>query len=429
MNHQFDAIVVGAGPAGSAAAYLLARKGAKVLCLERGEYPGAKNASGGILYGEPFQDLAENEKGEWPRERRIVKHVLAMVAGNDFTSFTYQRTGGEAPVVFSVLRAGFDQWLSARAQRAGARILTEAPVDEVIWKNGRAVGVKVRRPGDDVFAPCVILADGANSLLGKKAGLRADYKAGQMSLAVKEVIKLPKETIDARFGLNLEEGAAFSIIGEATQGLEGGAFLYTNRESLSLGLVCHMDALIRQKVKIRTLLDRFKQIPLISSLIQGGVLKEYSAHLIPTLGFQERPRLFTHGILVAGDAAGFTLNTGFQVRGMDFALASGTAAAETVLDAHQKSDFSLKAMAEYEERLKDSYIRKDLKTFRRMEAAMKNRALYTVYPKVIGEAFADLYLGAGKPKKRIWRLLWDHLRSHRRLRDLLKDLLFLRRFL
>ena len=123
MNHQFDAIVVGAGPAGSAAAYLLAKKGAKVLCLERGEYPGAKNASGGILYGEPFQDLADKEKGEWPRERKIVKHVLAMDAGNNFTSFTYQRMGGEAPLAFSVLRAGFDRWLSARARQAGARII------------------------------------------------------------------------------------------------------------------------------------------------------------------------------------------------------------------------------------------------------------------------------------------------------------------
>jgi electron transfer flavoprotein-quinone oxidoreductase len=429
MNHRFDAIVVGAGPAGSAAAYLLARKGAHVLCLERGEYPGAKNVSGGILYGEPFDDLAENEKEEWPRERKIVKHVLAMAAGNESVRITYQRTGSEKRPVFSILRAGFDQWLSARARRAGARILTEAPVDEVIWENGRAAGVKVRRPAGDVFAPCVILADGANSLLGKKAGLRSEYKAGQMSLAVKEVIKLSKETIDARFGLDAEEGAAVSIIGEATSGLEGGAFLYTNRDSLSLGLVCHMDALIREKIKIRTLLDRFKQIPLISPLIQGGVLKEYSAHLIPTLGFRERPKAFSHGILAAGDAAGFTLNTGFQVRGMDFALASGTAAAETVLDAYRKGDFSLKAMAAYEERLKDSYILKDLKTFRSMEAGMKNRALYTVYPKVIAEAFSDLYQGAGEPKKRIWRLLWDHLRSHRKPGDLVKDLFSLRRFL
>ena len=429
MNHRFDAIVVGAGPAGSAAAYLLARKGAHVLCLERGEYPGAKNVSGGVLYGEPFHDLAGNEKEEWPRERRIVKHVLAVVAGNDSTRLTYQRTGGDAPSVFSILRAGFDQWLSERAQRAGARILTEAPVDEVIWENGRAAGVKVRRPDGEVFAPCIILADGVNSLLGKKVGLRSSYKAAQMSLAVKEVIKLSQETIDARFGLNAEEGAAISIIGEATNGLEGGAFLYTNRESLSLGLVCHMDALIREKVKIRTLLDRFKQISLISPLIQGGVLKEYSAHLIPTMGFRERPKPFTQGILAAGDAAGFTLNTGFQVRGMDFALASGMAAAETVLDAHRKGDFSLKAMAAYEERLKDSYILKDLKTFRRMEAGMKNRALFAVYPKVIGEVFGDLYQGVGRPKKRIWRLLWYHLRSHRKLGELVKDLLSLRWFL
>jgi electron transfer flavoprotein-quinone oxidoreductase len=429
MNHRFDAIVVGAGPAGSAAAYLLARKGAHVLCLERGEYPGAKNVSGGVLYGEPFHDLAENEKEEWPRERRIMKHALVMAAGNDATRFTYQRTGGEAPLVFSILRSEFDRWLSARARRAGAMILTEAPVDEVIWEKGCAVGVKVRRPDGDVFAPCIILADGANSLLGEKVGLRAEYKAEQMSLAVKEVIKLSKEVIDARFGLSEDEGAAVSIIGEATNGLEGGAFLYTNRESLSLGLVCHMDALIREKVKIRTLLDRFKQIALISPLIQGGVLKEYSAHLIPTLGFRERLKPFTHGILAAGDAAGFTLNTGFQIRGIDFALASGTAAAETVLEAHRKGDFSLKAMAAYEERLKDSYILKDLKTFRSMEAGMKNRALYAVYPKVIGGTFADLFQSTGEPKKRIWRLLWNHLRSHRKLVDVVKDLFSLRRFL
>ena len=420
---RFDAIVVGAGPAGNAAAISLAKKGARVLCLERGEYPGVKNVSGGVLYGDLLKELIAGDAGEAPLERKIARHVIAFASEENLITFSHQHVGDEktAPC-FSVLRNKFDSWLSRQAEKTGVRVLTEAVVDDIIWKDGRTVGVTVRRPEGDVFADLVILADGVNSLLSKKAGLRQDFQPAQMILAVKEVLKLPKEVIESRFNLK-EEGVAYLMVGETTEGLEGGGFLYTNRKSLSLGLACHMNALIREKVKIHDLLERFKQIKWISEFIEGGTLKEYSAHLIPIIGFKERPRIVTDGILVVGDAAGLTLNNGFVLRGMDFALASGMAAAETGMEALNRGDFSYKTLKAYEERLKNSFVLKDLETFQRAKDIMKNRALYATYPALLGDVFADIFNITGKPKEKIMSLLWNRLRQRKASASFIKDCL------
>ncbi len=65
MKEAFDVVIVGAGPAGISAACVLAKKGVKTIVLERGEYPGSKNISGGVLYG---HDLAQNPSGFWRPE-------------------------------------------------------------------------------------------------------------------------------------------------------------------------------------------------------------------------------------------------------------------------------------------------------------------------------------------------------------------------
>jgi len=422
MKSRFDAIVVGAGPAGSAAALGLARGGARVLCLERGEYPGAKNVSGGVLHGDLLRELAGEGKGEIPLERRIVRHNFHLSDQDNLLSFSHQPLGGSRPDLgWSVLRTRFDSWLSRLAQAAGARLLTEAPADDLIWRDGRAVGLKVRRPEGQVAAPVIILADGANSLLSRKAGLRPAFRTDQMLLAVKEVIKLPGEVIDSRFNLSREEGAAGLMVGQASNGLEGGGFLYTNRESLSLGLACYLDALIREKVKIHDLLERFKCLDWVAPLIEGGTLKEYSAHLIPSQGFRERPRLFGPGLLVAGDAAGLTLNNGLILRGMDLALASGLAAAETALAALERGDFSARTLAGYEDRLRAGPVWRDLETFARAKGALRNRALYAVYPGLLGGVLAEALAAGRGPQERTGRLLWRRLRRDKMAVRFIKD--------
>ena len=153
-------------------------------------------------------------------------------------------------------------------------------------------------------------------------------------------------------------------MGECTRGMMGGAFLYTNTESISLGMVVGMEDMRsrRDGTESWQLLDEFKELPAIRPLVAGGTVAEYSAHAIPEGGISQVPRLFGDGYVVAGDTAGLSLNALITVRGMDFAIASGYFAAEAVKAAKAAGDFSAAGLASYEAALRDSFVLKDLET-------------------------------------------------------------------
>ncbi len=140
---------------------------------------------------------------------------------------------------------------------------------------------------------------------------------------LKEVIQLPRELIEQRFNLAGDKGIAWEFIGSFTRGLPGGAFIYTNKESLSVGVVVQLSALVKNRARANDLLEEFKQHPAVAGLLSGGKLVEYSAHLIPVSGLTMMPTLYTDGLLVAGDAAAFILGTGLTLEGGNFAVASG----------------------------------------------------------------------------------------------------------
>ena len=429
MSTHFDVIVVGAGPAGSAAAITLAKAGVRVLCLERGEFPGAKNVSGGVLYGNVLEELLGAAAADAPLERRIDRHVVTLAGTDHHVSCVHQHLAHAAgPCAHSVLRNRFDRWLGEQARIAGARLLTEAPVDDLIRQGNRVAGVKVRRNRGEISSSVVILADGVNSLLAKRAGLRPAFQPGEMLLAAKEVIKLPTGVLASRFNLD-DNGAAHVMVGEVTAGIEGGAFLYTNGDSLSLGLACYLDALVRERVRIHDLLERFKQIPWVAEFIHAGRLKEYAAHLIPVTRPAPPARLLGNGVMVSGDGAGLTLNNGFVLRGMDFAMASGQAAAQTALAALERGDFARKSLETYRTCLQDDFVLQDLKTFGNMPGIFRNRALYALYPSLLGGVLAEMFAAPGTPRQKPSRILWRQLRRHRRVTDIFKDSLELIRTL
>jgi electron transfer flavoprotein-quinone oxidoreductase len=158
--------------------------------------------------------------------------------------------------------------MAQKVEQAGAIVAAGMRVDDLLFQEGRVSGVKV---GDEEFSSdIVILADGVNSLLAKKAGLRSDFLPEDMKQGVKEVIELPRETIEQRFNLVNDEGAAMEFVGTCTRGLPGGGFLYTNKNSLSLGLVIELGSLVKSKQKASDLLEEFKHHPEISRLIEGG---------------------------------------------------------------------------------------------------------------------------------------------------------------
>jgi electron transfer flavoprotein-quinone oxidoreductase len=368
-TEKFDVIVVGAGPAGTTAAYVLAKAGASVLLVERGPHPGAKNVFGGILYTPVLNRLIPGFREEAPVERHVKGVRIFLISEKNAVSVGVESEEHNRPPYnnsFTVYRSKFDKWYAGKAQEAGAVLVTDTVIDDLLWEGNRVVGVKARGGDGEVYADVVIAADGVNSLLAEKAGLRKNYKPRQVSLGMKEVIELPRQVIEERFHLSGNEGIEMKYMaGEATGGIWGGGNIYTNLETLSVVTWLSVGGLKASGLKAAELMERFKEHPFVRNYIRGGRTVEYQAHLAPDGGYDATPKYFTGGLLVAGDAARF-LNASIHYEGTNFAMASGEAAAQTVLEAGKTGDFSEKSLSRYQKRLGESFVMKDLKRYRKL---------------------------------------------------------------
>jgi electron transfer flavoprotein-quinone oxidoreductase len=231
-SEHFDVIVVGAGPAGSAAALIAARAGLKVLLVERGEYPGAKNVSGAVFYGSAIlNELIPRWWEQAPVERHTSRRELILISPTTAVSLDFRSAAPsyvEPPFNgFTILRPKFDRWFAAQAEAAGAFLLTSSVVDDVLQEDGQVVGVKIRRDDGEVRGDVVIACDGVNSWLARKSGLQRELGTHELSLGVKEVIGLDEAVIRERFQLTGNEGVALEFVGAVTENVHGGAFLYT----------------------------------------------------------------------------------------------------------------------------------------------------------------------------------------------------------
>lgn len=232
----FDAIIVGAGLAGSVAALVLAREGAQVLVIERGNSAGAKNVTGGRLYAHSLEHIIPGFADSAPVERLITHEKLAFMTEKSAMTMDYCNGDETSPSQrsYSVLRSKFDAWLMEQAEEAGAQLITGIRVDNLVQRDGKVVGVEA--DGDVIEAKTVILADGVNSILAEKLGMAKRVKPTDVAVGVKELIELPKSVIEDRFQLQGNQGAACLFAGSPTDGLMGGGFLYTNENTLSLAL-------------------------------------------------------------------------------------------------------------------------------------------------------------------------------------------------
>jgi len=426
IPEKFDIVIVGAGPAGITAALALAQAGLKVAVFERGEQPGAKNMFGGVLYyTEALNELLPDFWEQAPIERYVTRHDLTFLTDSASFSISFMDKEFGCPPYNGVtlLRAKFDPWYARKAEEAGAFLIPETVVDDLIWDGDRVIGVRTQRSDGEVHADAVIAADGANSLLAQKAGLRKEFSRSSFAIAAKELLALPAETIEERFSLGNGEGLAQSFVGAGTKGMEGGAFLYTNKASLSLGVVVRLNALQERKISITEVLDDFKSHPHIKPAIKDAVLKEYSGHLIPEEGINMVPELCGNGLLVVGDAAGFLLSTGLTLQGMNFAIASGFAAAQALKMAKQKGDFSKKGLVGYKRLLEESFVLKDLKTFRRAPGFQANPRIYELYPSLVCGISKSMSQVTGQPKKKILSLLRAEMKGKISPWRLVKDII------
>lgn len=422
---KIDAIVVGGGLAGLSAAYRLAGAGKQVILLERGDAPGSKNVTGGRIYVGPVRKYLPEIVDSAPFERRVVKELITVLDESSGLQFEYgnEKWKKEPYMSHTVLRAKFDSWFADQAAAKGAFIIPKKKVDDLLWEDGHVAGI--RSGSEEIGAHVVIAADGALSFLAQKAGLRQPHKPENFAVAMKEIYQLDEKTIEERFGLGPDEGAAGLFMGSITRGMFGGGFLYTNRDTLSLGLVVGIDALSRRAgaATAPDLMEEFTKRPEVQRWIRGGELKEYSAHLISEAGIGTVPKLYTGGMLVSGDAAGFALNLGLTVRGMEFAIASGVMAADTAIEALEQNDLSEGSLSRYEKKLRESFVLPDMETFRHSREVLDRQRFFTVYPRFMCELFDELFTIGDGPKEGLYktakRVAKKHVLNMETVRDLM----------
>ncbi len=390
---DFDVIVVGAGIAGCVTAYQLARQGRTVLLIERGESPGSKNLSGGVLYSRGIQQVFPGFLDEAPVERRITRNYISFLNAESSVAIDYKDTRLADPVnAVTVLRAKLDPWLAQQCEDAGALIMPGVRVDRVRTDDGesgkRVVGVQAG--ADELRARVVVAADGVNSFIAKEVGLRKQEPLNHLAVGVKSVVSLPRETIEARFNLTGDEGAAIAVVGDCTEGVGGGGFVYTNIDSVSVGVVVRLDDLTAKKKVVTDIFDHFLEHRFIAPYLEGGELAEYGCHLVAEGGMDMIGEIAMDGMLVVGDAAGLTLNTGLTVRGMDLAVASAVAAADGIGSALDRGDTSKAGLAGYRQKFFASYAGQDMKTYARAPAFLELERMYKNY----GELLANVLYGA-----------------------------------
>ncbi|MGI9598203.1 MAG: FAD-dependent oxidoreductase [Acidimicrobiales bacterium] len=423
-QHEADVIVVGAGPAGSAAALVAARSGLSVILLERGPFPGSKNMYGGVVYGRILDDLVPQWYDEMPIQRWVTRRSTGVRTEDRALIVDYRtQAWGRAPYNgATTYRPDFDSWLAGKAVEAGARLVTSTTATELLLDGGRIVGVDTDRPDGRLRAPVVIACDGVNSFLAKEAGLYHHSESSHFTLGAKETLALPKSVIDERFGVRDLEGVDIEIIG-ATQGIPGGGFVYTNLDSVAVGVVVGVDGLAEAGLRPEELIARLKLHPAIAPLIEGAELKEYSAHIIPEGGYKKMPELATDGMMVAGDAACMTLAAGIWLEGVNFAIGSGALAGEVAVGAHARNDFSARSLGRYRSLLEQSFVLADHRRLQDAPDLILSDRVQRAYPALACDLAEQLFTVTNPtPKPGVRKLLQAAARSNGvKFRHVVKD--------
>lgn len=430
MNTAFDLIVVGAGPAGSTAALVAARRGLTVALIERGDHPGSKNMFGGVLHTHSLNEIIPRFYEEAPLERAITRRVINLVTDEASLAmdFGHRKLARPPYNAFSIIRSRFDRWLAGKAQEAGALLLTRTVAQELIRGRGGAFEGVVLRDGTELQAPLTICADGVNSLLARKAGLRPPLRSDQLALGVKQTLALPPDVIEDRCGLQAGEGADMIYIGSFTRGMSGGAFIYTNRRTLSVGVTLSLADLSRSRLRPEQVLELFLEEPRVAELVEGAGPREYSAHLIPEGGVHMVPTLVDRGVMFAGDAAGFVLNSGLNLEGANLAITSGRLAAETAVEAYLEGDLSAQFLGRYRMALEGSHVLADLHTFKGAHSFLANNRIYSTYPQTVASFIEEVITVDGSPKRRLHAIALDHLRKVG-WREAIRDVVASRRYI
>ena len=343
---KVECVVVGAGPAGTACAIGLARKGIETVLVERGRYAGEKNVASFVLFANVLETIIPDYREEAPLDRIGADTGFLCLLENDYMEFR-AKAGRfyDNPQIYTTYRSAFDKWFSEKAAEEGVELLNGVLVSGLLKENGRVVGINV---GDEeLLADVVVGADGIHSVVARESGLYVDDTSRYM-LGIKEVLDLPPEVIEERFNLREGEGCVKDGWGYPVSDVGGLFSIYTNNDSVSIVLFSPVDALKEKGVNLRERLEAFKAHPYMNSLLKGAKLREYEAHILSDGGRIKMDRLYCDGVLLCGEAGGF--NSSVWI-GVPSGMLSGLKAAEAVAVAKSRRRYDTETLACYKDLL------------------------------------------------------------------------------
>jgi len=316
---EYDVVVVGAGPAGSMAAWAAAREGCDVLILERRAEIGVPKQCAEGISARALREAEVPADGPWIAQE-IRRGVLALPTPDGIETFEVGGIRG-----FVLERKLFDRWLAIRAVEEGAELRLLVEARGVIREEGRVVGVETT--SGSVRAEVVIAADGIESRVGRSAGLVPPLEPEDLcTCAQYEVVG------------SVEIEDAFTIFFDPDRIPGGYAWVFPKgSDRANVGVGCRGKS-------ARELLNELLRGPL-SEFVSGGPV-ELNVGGVPVCGPLERT--YDDGILVVGDAAR-------QVNpatggGLNAALICGRIAGEVAAEAASEEDPSAERLKEYQER-------------------------------------------------------------------------------
>ncbi|MGN6350961.1 MAG: electron transfer flavoprotein [Candidatus Nitrosocosmicus sp.] len=282
---KFDVAIIGGGSAGLTALKHLSNLGKQAILLESGKQIGSKNVSGGILYSKSsssqrlynVEDVFDNFINDAPLERKITKYILYTTSKDKIFSLdltpahNYQTKFGYS-VLLNRLLSWFAKEASDQAEKIGGGIVSGVHVKSLTWKDNTENTIVLETDELEPFqVKAVIAADGVNSEIAQITGAREKFTPSDLYQGVKVVVKLPEEIIEKRFEISESEGAAYLFAGDISLNHIGGGFLYTNRDTISIGAVYHYDSLIKESVEPYKLVNTLLTNPFVMELIKDEI--------------------------------------------------------------------------------------------------------------------------------------------------------------
>ena len=283
MMERYDVVIIGGGTAGLAALQQLSNLGKQAILIEAGKQVGTKNISGGILYSKKpksgrmynVEDIFGPEfLKDAPVERKITQYMLHSTSRDKV--FTMNLTAAhdyQTNFGYSVLLYRLNAWFASHAAESaghqGGGIVSGVHVKSLSWQGEKTV---IETDELEPFeAKAVIAADGVNSEVAEITGARSKFAPEQLYQGVKIVVKVPEDIIEQRFGIGPDEGAAHLFAGDVTLNHIGGGFLYTNRDTLSVGAVYHYDSLMGRPSEPYTLVNALVKNPMVAEFVKDEV--------------------------------------------------------------------------------------------------------------------------------------------------------------